>query len=206
MGVQFHFLKYWWLIISAYVTVVLSFCHDWWCHFCHKIKYSCSNFGSRDDTCNNSCNAFIVVVPLLRCVWLFCDPMDRSTPHFPVLHHLLEFAQTMSIESVMPSNHLILCRPLLLLPLICPSIRDFTSELALRIRWAEYWSFSFSISLSSEYSVLISFWIDWFDLFAVQGTPKSLLQHLSLKASILWHSAFFIVQLSHSYWKKHSFD
>ena len=102
-------------------------------------------------------------------------------------------------KSVMPSNHLILCRPLLLLPSIFPSIRIFSSESVLRIRWSKYWSFSFSISLSNEYSGLISFRMDWLDLHAVQGTLKSLLQQHSSKASILQHSAFFIVQLSHSY-------
>ena len=105
----------------------------------------------------------------------------------------------MSIESVMPSNHLILCCLLLLLPSIIPSIRIFSNELALCIRWSQYWSFSFSVSPSNEYSWLISFRIDWFDLFAVQGTLKSLLQQHSLKASILQHSAFFVVQLSHPY-------
>ena len=99
----------------------------------------------------------------------------------------------------MPSNHLILCHPLLLLPSIFPSIRVFSNESALRIRWPKYWSFSFSISPSSGYSGLISFRMDWLDLLAVQGTLKSLLQHRSSKASILWHSAFFIVQLSHPY-------
>ena len=105
----------------------------------------------------------------------------------------------MPIESVIPSNHFILCCPLLLLPLIFPSIRVFSNESALRIRWPKYWSFSFSISPSSEYSGLISFKMDWLDLLAVQGTLKSLLQHHSSKASILWHSDFFIVQLSHPY-------
>ena len=105
----------------------------------------------------------------------------------------------MSIELVMPSNHLILCHPLLLLPTIFPRIRVFSSESSLCIRWPEYWSFSFSISPSREYSGLISFHIDWFDLLTVQGTLKSLLQHHSLKASILWLSAFFMVQLSHLY-------
>ena len=99
----------------------------------------------------------------------------------------------------MPSNHLILCCPLLLLPSIFPSIRVFSNESALHIRWPKYWSFSFSISPSNEYSGLISFSMDWMDLLAVQGTLKSLLQHHSSKASILWHSAFFIVQLSHPY-------
>ena len=104
-----------------------------------------------------------------------------------------------SIESVMPSNHLILCHPLPLLPSIFPSIRVFSNESALRIMWPKYWSFSFSISPSNEYSGLISFRMDWLDLLAVQGTLKSLLQHHSLKASILRHSAFFIVQFSHPY-------
>ena len=105
----------------------------------------------------------------------------------------------MSIESVMPSNHLILCHPLLFLPSIFPSIRAFSSESVLCIRWPKCWSFSFSISSSSEYSGLISLRIDWFDLLEVQGALKSLLQHCSSKASILWHSAFFTVQLSHPY-------
>ena len=105
----------------------------------------------------------------------------------------------MSIESVMPSNHLILCRPLLLTPSIFPGIRVFSNESVLRIRWQKYWSFGFNISPSNEYSGLISFRIDWLDLLAVQGTLKSLLQHHSSKASILQCSTFFIVQLSHPY-------
>ena len=105
----------------------------------------------------------------------------------------------MSIESMMPSNHLILCRPLLLLPSIFPNIRVFSNESALCIRWPKCWSFSFSISPSNEYPGPISLRMDWLDLLAVQGTFKSLLQHHSSKASILWHSAFFIVQLSHPY-------
>src|SRR5574342_301938 len=105
----------------------------------------------------------------------------------------------MSIESVMPSNYLILCRPLLLLSSIFPSIRVFSNESALHIRWPKYWSFSLNISPSNEYPELISFRMDWLELLAVQGTLKSLLQHHSSKASILWHSAFFIVQLSHPY-------
>ncbi len=125
-----------------------------------------------------------------------CDPVNHSTPGLPVHHQLLEFTQLMSIESVMPSNHLILCCPLLLLPSIFPSIRVFSSESVLHIRWPKYWSFSFSLSPSNEYSGLISFGIDWFDLLAVQGTLKSLLEHHISKASILWSSAFFTVQLS----------
>ena len=105
----------------------------------------------------------------------------------------------MSIELVTPSNHLILCHPLRLLYSILPNIRVFSNELALCFRWPKYWRFSFNISLSKEYSRLISFSIEWFELLAVQGTFKSLLQHYSSKASILWHSTFFIVQLSHPY-------
>ena len=105
----------------------------------------------------------------------------------------------MSIQLVMPTNHLILCRPLLLLPSIFPSIRVFSNESALHISWPKYWSVSFNISPSNEYSGLISFRINWFDLLAVQGTLKSFLQHHSSKALILWHSAFFVVQLSHPY-------
>ena len=129
-----------------------------------------------------------------------CDPMNLSTPGLPVHDQLLEFPQTHIHESVMPSNHLILCRPLLLLPSIFPSVRVFSHESALCIRWPKYWSFSFNISPSSEHPALISFRMDWLDLLAVQGTPiKSLLQHHSSKASILQHSAFFIGQLSHPY-------
>ena len=127
-----------------------------------------------------------------------CDPMNCSTPGLPVHHQLPEFTET-SIESVMPSSHLILCRPLLLLLSIFPSIRVFSNVLALLIRWPKHWSFGFSISPSNEYSGLISFRIDWSDHLAVQGTLKSLLQHHSSKASILLRSAFFTVQLSHLY-------
>ena len=108
----------------------------------------------------------------------------------------------MSIESVMPSSHLILCRPLLLLPSIFPSIKVFSNESALHIMWPKYWSFSFNISPSNEHPGLISFRMDWLDLLAIQGILKRLLQHHSSKASILWRSAFFIVQLSHSYMTK----
>ena len=111
-----------------------------------------------------------------------------------------------SIESVMPSSHLILCRPLLLLPPIPPSIRVFSNESTLRIRWPEYWSFSFNIIPSKEHPGLISFRMDWLDLLAVQGTLKSLLQHHSSKASILCCSAFFTVQLCEDHWKNHSLD
>ena len=125
--------------------------------------------------------------------------MNCSMPGLPVHHKLLEFFKLMSIESVMRSNHLILCCPLLLLPSIFPSIRVFSNELGHYVRWPKYWSFSFSISPSNEYSGLTSFRMDWLDLLAVQGTLKSLLQHHSSKASIFQCSAFFIVQLSHPY-------
>ena len=124
-----------------------------------------------------------------------CDPMDCSMPGS--LSFAWSLLKPMFIESVMPSNHLILCHPLLLLPSIFPSIRVFSKESALLIRWPKYWSFSFSISPSKKYSGLISSRMDWFDLFAVQGALKSLIY--SSKALILWHSDFFTVQLSHSY-------
>ena len=125
--------------------------------------------------------------------------MDFSTPGFLVHHQLPELAQTLSIYSVMSSNHLILCHPLLLLPSMFLSIRVSSNESVLPIRWPKYWSFSFSISPSNEHPGLIYFRTDWLYLLAVQGTLKSLLQHHSSKASILWCSAFFIVQLSHPY-------
>ena len=128
-----------------------------------------------------------------------CDPMDCSTPGLPVHHHLPELAQTHVHQSVMPSNHLILCHPLLLLPSIFPSIKVLSTDPVLRIRWPKYWSFSCSISPSNEHPGLISPRMDWLDLLAVQGTLKSLLQHHSSKASILQHSAFFTIQRSHPY-------
>ena len=126
-----------------------------------------------------------------------CDSMDCSTQASLSITNSWSFLKLKSIELVMPSNHLILCCPLLLLPSIFPGIRVFSEESVLRIRWPKYWSFS--ISSSNEYSGLISFKMDWFDLLTVQGIPKSLLQHHSSKASILRHSAFFIVYLSHPY-------
>ena len=123
--------------------------------------------------------------------------MSRSTPGLPVKSR--SPLKLMSIESVIPCSHLILCCPLLLLPSVPPSIRDFSNESTLRMRWPNYWSFSFSISPSNEHQGLISFRMNWLDLLAVQGTLKSLLQHHSSKASILQRSAFFIVQLSHPY-------
>ena len=136
----------------------------------------------------------VVVLPP-SCVRLFVTPWSaacQASLSFTISWSLLKL---MFIESVMLSNHLVLCHPLLLMPSIFPSIRVFSNELAFCIGWSKYWSFS--ISLSNEYSGLISFRIDWFDLLAVQGTLKSLLQHYSSKASVLWHSAFFMVQLAH---------
>ena len=121
-----------------------------------------------------------------------CNPMDCSTPSFLVHHHSRSLLKLMSIESVMPSNNLILCCPFLLLSSLFPSIRLFSNESLLHIRWPKYWSFSLSISLCNEYSGLICFRMDWLDLLAVQGTLKSLPQHHSSKASILQCSAFFM--------------
>ena len=130
----------------------------------------------------------------------FFDP-SHTAAHQASLSSIMSqsLLRIMSIKLVMPSSYLLLCHPLLLLPSTFPSIRVFTNELALCIRWPKYWSFSFSISPSNEYLGLISFRMDWLDLLAVQGTLKSLLQHHSSKASILWHLAFFMVQISHPY-------
>ena len=128
-----------------------------------------------------------------------CDLMDWSTPGFSVHHQLPELLKLMSIDLVMPSNHLILCCPLAFLSSIIPSIRGFSNDLVLHIRWPKYLSLRFSISPSNEYSGLISFRIDWFDLLAVQGTLKSLLQHYTSKAPIVWCSVFYMAQLLHPY-------
>ena len=141
---------------------------------------------------------YIIVVESLIYVQLFVTPWTAARQASLSITNSQRLFKPVSIESVMPSNHLILCRPLLLLPSFFPSIRVFSNESALHIRWPEYWSFSFSISPSNEYSGLISFRLDWLDLLAFQGTLQSLLQHHSSKASILQHSAFFMVQLSHS--------
>ena len=138
-------------------------------------------------------------VQSLRRIQLFVTPMDHSTPGFPVHHQLLEFAQTHVHrvgDAIQPSHSLSSPSPLALIP---PSIKVFSNESTLRMRWPKYWSFSFSISPSNEHPGLISFRRDWLDLLAVQGILKSLLQHQSSKASILWCSAFFTVQLSHPY-------
>ena len=144
-------------------------------------------------------NLLLSVVQMLSRVWLSTVPWTaahQASRSFTISQSLLKF---MSTESVMLSNHLILCRPLLFLASVFPSIRVFSNESALLIRWPKYWSFSFCISLSSEYSGLISFRMDWLDLLAVQKTLKSILQCHSSKVSIFRHSAFFIVQLSHPY-------
>ena len=138
-------------------------------------------------------------VQLLSHVQLFATPCIKAHQASLSSTNSQSLLKLMSIESVIPSNHLILCHPVLHLPLLFPSIRVFSSELVLRIKWPKYWNFSFSISPSNEYSELISFRMDWFDLCAVQGTLKDLLQHHGSKASILWHSGSFIIQLSHPY-------
>ena len=145
----------------------------------------------------------VVCCSITKSCLTFCNPMGCSTPVFPISWSLLKF---MSIESVMLPNHLILCCSLLLLPSIFPIIRVFYNKSALHIRWSKYWSFSFSTSTSIEYSGLISFRIDWFDLLAIQVTPKSLLQHHSLKESILQRSAFFMVQLTSVHDYRKNFD
>ena len=164
-----------------------------------EVKASACSAGDLGDV--NRFTVNIASVPFISVAQLcptLCNPMNCGTPSLPVHHQLPEFTQT-HIESVLSSNHLILCRPLLLLPSIFPSIRVFSSESALRIRWPKYYSFSFNISPSNEYSGFIFFRMDWLDLLGVQGTLKSLLQHHSSKAPILQHSAFFTVQLSHPY-------
>ena len=148
--------------------------------------------------CNKKIAALSSVQSLSR-VWLFVTPWTAACQASLSITNSWSLPKLMSIESVMLSNHLILCHPLLLLPSIFPSIRVFSNESALHVRWPNYWSFSFNICPSNEYSGLISFRMDWWDLLAVQGTLKSLLQHQSSKASVLLRSAFFIVQLSHPY-------
>ena len=147
-------------------------------------------------------------VQSLSCVRLFATPWTAACQASLPITNSRSLLKGMSIEWVMPSNHLILCRPLLLLRSIFPSIRVFSNESVLHIRWPKYWSLSFSISPSNEYSGLISLRMDWLDLLAVQGTLKSLLQHHSSKASILRHCFLYSPTLTsiHDYWKKHSFD
>ena len=146
---------------------------------------------------------------MLSCVRLFATPWTAARQASLSITNSRSLLKLMSVASMMPSNHFVLCCPRLILPLIIPRTRVFSDELTLHIRWPKYWNFSFSISPSNEYSGLISFMIDWFDLFAVQRRLKSLLQSHSSKASILRGSAFFMVQLSHPYMtigKNYSFD
>ena len=145
-------------------------------------------------------------VQSFSCVQLFETPWIAARQVSLSITNSQSLLKFMPIESVMPSSHLILYRPLLLLPPIPPSIRVFTNESTLRIRWPKYWSFRFSIGPSNEHPGMISFRMDWLDLHAVQGTLKSLLQHHSSKASIFWRSAFFTVRSSHDHWKNHSLD
>ena len=172
----------------------------------------CVRQGGKTDV-STFCNLIIVVathhfclvlfqfssVQLLSRVWLFATPRTTARQASLSITDSHSLPKLMSIKSVMPSSHLILCHPLLLLPPIPPSIRVFSNESTPHMRWPKYWSFSFSISPSNEHPGLISFRMDWLDLFAVQGTLKSLLQHHSSKASLFQHSAFFTVQLSHPY-------
>ena len=157
------------------------------------------NWHQNADTLAAAYICFLSSVHSLSHVWLFATQWTAACQASLSITNCQSLPKLMSIESVMPSNHLILCNPLLLLPSIFPSIRVFSNESALCVRWPKYWSFSYNISPSNEHPGLISVRMDWLDLFAVQGTLKSLLQHHSSKASILWGSAFFIVQLSHPY-------
>ena len=154
---------------------------------CHSLYSEAWHWDSRGYNLRASISSRIVAIQLLSLTWLFVTSWIAALSLLKLMY--------VSSESVMPSNHLILCRPLLLLPSVFPSIRVFSNELTLPIRWPKHWNFHFSPS--HVYSGLIFFRIDWFDLLAVQGTLKSLLQHQKSKASVLWHSAFFIVQLSH---------
>ena len=190
--------------VQASVTLnkhTLSFLNQVFSFWCQE-KFVFSVFASSPPSDS------ISSVQLLSHVWLFMTPWTAACQASLSITNSQSSPKPMSIESMMPSNHLTLCYPLLLLPSIFPSIRVFSNKSALCIRWSKYWSSSFSISPSNEYSGLISFRMDLLDLLAIQGTIKGLLQHHSSKASILWHSAFFIVQLSHPYnhWKNHSLD
>ena len=171
---------------------LLSNLDGYMCEENTRIKFHLTLLRSRVST-------ILYSVQSLSCVQLFVTPWTAAHQAFLSITNSQSLLKLMFIKSVMPSNHLTLCHPLLLLPSIFPSIRAFSNESVLHIRWPKYWSFSFGISPSNEYSRLISFRMDWLDLLAVQGTLKSLLQHHSSKSLILWHSAFFMVQLSHPY-------
>ena len=171
------------------MTLNISFSHSWLSFHLHESVLWCTKFFKFWGSLSSA--------QLLSHVRLFATPWTAARQASLSNSNSQHLLKLMSIESVMPSNHLILCHPLLLPPSIFPSIRIFSNESVLHIRWPKYWSFSFSISPSNEYSGLISFRMDWLDLLEVQRTLKSLLQHYSSEASILWRSAFFIVQLSH---------
>ena len=162
-------------------------------------KPFCSSEGNVSDGASQFSSVQFSSVQSLSCVRLSATPWTAACQASLSITNCRSPPKPLTIESVMPSINLILCCPLLLLPSVLPSIRVFSNEWALHIRWPKYWSFSFHISPFNEHPELISFRVDWLDFLAVQGTLKSLLQHHSSKASILWHSAFFIVQLSHPY-------
>ena len=185
-AIRIHGMRKVWSLVLKWLTRVLPFCL--WCWLSCKLIYAYFYHN------------ILVVVQSLGNVWLFAAPWPVACQASLSFTISWSFLRLMSIESTIPSNHLILSCPLLLLPLIFPSIRVFSNELALYIRWLKYWSFSFSINHPCNlYTELISFRMDWCDLLAAQGTLKSLLQHHSSKASIHWHSAFFTVQHSHAY-------
>ena len=161
--------------------------------------FSCGQLYGKPNSQNVTWEPFLSSVQSLSCVWLFATPWIAARQTSLSIINSQSLLKLMSIESVIPSNHLILCRPFLLLPSVFPSIRVFSNESVLHIRWPKYRSFSFNISPSSEHSGLISFRTDWLDLLAVQGTLKSLFQHHSSKASILRCSAVFVVQLLHTF-------
>ena len=188
---QWYFWKYWILKTSTLNTLKVLF--YFFAQVIHSLLLKVCSFDKTNSGLSVHFSSVVQSCPTL------CDPMNRSMPGLPSIINSRSSPRLTSIESVMPSSHLILCRPLLLLPPNPPSIKVFSNESTLHMRWPKYWSFSLSISPSKEHPGLISFRMDWLDLLAVQGTLKSLLQHHSSKASILRHSAFFTVQLSHPY-------
>ena len=173
-------------------------------HGCRLTKDTCLDFGEpvwleKRQLQLAFAMAYVQFSSVIQSCPTLCNPMDCSMPGFSVLNQLLDFAQTHIIKSMMPSNHLILCHPLLLLPSIFPSNNVFSNKSVLHISWPKYWNFSFSIGPSNEYSGLISFRMDLLNLLVVQGILKSLAQHHSSKPSILYYSPFFMPQLSHPY-------
>ena len=169
------------------------------CGYENILIYSVQYGNQKSWTSRHLKSGSVSLAQLLSHVWLFATPWTAAYQAYLSITNYCSLLKILSIELVIPSNHIILCHPLLFLPSIFPRIRVFSNESVLHIRWPKYWSFSFSISPSNEYSGLISFRTDWLDPLAVQGTLKSLLQYHSSKASILWCSVFFVVQLSHPY-------